>query len=209
MEYDKFLDAILWTKAEWGKRKHEPELGCQKYQDFSYAALRARGDNYWFHLEKMNKAELGEEIIDCFLNTKRWNCRLPKPGTDKGRELVCNLEKAVSKLPEYYADLKGFRLEDMQFGKDNLWIIDQIYSIFRQIKPKFGAVPASKLMHMALPGLFMMWDDKIIKETKMCSSQQKPFYRRHQPILCHRQHQELDALVLFLHLQPIAQQVCK
>lgn len=164
MEYDKFLAAILWTKAERGKRKLKREPGCQKYQDFSYVALRARGDNYWLHLEKMNKAELEEEIIDCFLNAKGWFCHLDSPGTPRGQRMVCNLKKAVDKLPDFYADLKDFRLEDMDFGGDNLFLIDQVYSIFRQIKPKFGAVPASKLMHMALPNLFMMWDDGIIKK---------------------------------------------
>jgi len=164
MEYDKFLAAILWTKAEWGKRKPKRESGCQKYQDFSYVALRARGNNYWLHLEKMNKAKLEKEIIDCFLNTRRWFCYLDPPGTPRRQRMVCNLKKAVDKLPDFYAALKGFGLEDMHFGKCNLWLIDQVYSIFRQIEPKFGAVPASKLMHMALPNLFMMWDGAIIKE---------------------------------------------
>lgn len=162
MQYDKFVGAISWTKAARGIRKHKPDIRCKKYQDFSYAALRARGDDYWLHLEKMNAADLGEEIIDCFLN--KWKCRLPKPSTEKGKELTRNLKNAVDKLPEHYASLKGFRLEGMRFDEGNLWVIDQIYSIFCQIEPKFGAVPASKLMHMALPGLFVMWDDDIIKE---------------------------------------------
>lgn len=177
MEYEKFLKAISWTKAEWGKRTHPPELGCRKYQDFSYAALRARGDSYWLHLEKMNKAKLEAEIVDCFLNTKRWNCRLHGPGTSERQQLTSNLKEAVDQLPGYYADLKGFRLEDMRFGKDNLWLIDQIYSTFRQIKPKFGAVPASKLMHMALPSLFMMWDDDVIKEYGL-KKQVLPYFER-------------------------------
>ena len=32
---------------------------------------------------------------------------------------------------------------------------------FLGVKPKFGSVPASKLMHMAIPELFVMWDTGI------------------------------------------------
>ena len=41
-------------------------------------------------------------------------------------------------------------------------VIAEIYYTLSAIEPRFGPVPASKLMHMALPNLFVMWDDSII-----------------------------------------------
>lgn len=188
MEYQEFLDAIAWTKDKWKRRKPTREPRCQKYACFNYSALRERGDDYWLHLEKMDEAKLGKEIIDCFLNTKKWACRLPSPDTDKGIDMVKNLRKAVDQIEEreYYAVLKGFRIEDINLQgccvhqgveKPILYIIDSIYSIFRQVKPKFGAVATSKLMHMALPNLFIMWDDMIIKEYGV-RKQVLPYFER-------------------------------
>jgi len=167
MEYEKFIQCIKRTKGIYAKGTFR--------QEAIYEKLRERGDDYWLHLERKSEDELGKEVITGFLN--KWECRLDKPETERGKQLKCNLKKAVDQLPEYYAGLKGFRLENMQFGKDNLFLIDCIYSIFRQIKPKFGAVPASKLMHMALPSLFMMWDDGIIKEYGV-KKQVLPYFER-------------------------------
>ncbi len=176
MDYEKFSDAITWTQKYWEDRRRakkgitKPE--CQKYPDCSYSALRKRSDDYWLHLERMSASELADEIITCFLNTRRWCCHIPKPGTPEGRAVVGNLESAVDQLSDYYGALDGFRIEDINFrgsctfkGQEApiLGVIDGIYSIFRTIKPQFGRVPASKLMHMALPNLFVMWDREIIK----------------------------------------------
>ena len=167
MEYDKFIQCIKRTKWIYAKGTFP--------QEAKYEKLRARGDDYWLHLERKSEYELGKEVITGFLN--KWQCRLDEPETERGKQLKCNLKKAVGQLSEYYAGLKGFKLENMQFGKDNLFLIDCIYSVFRQIKPKFGAVPASKLMHMALPDLFMMWDDGIIGEYGV-KKQVLPYFER-------------------------------
>jgi hypothetical protein len=161
---DDFVQAIAWTKKEWMKRPKRPERRCPKYSCFSYKDLRLRGDDYWLHLENMSESDLATEIINCFLNTRRWDCHLYRPETPQGKETVRNLKKAVAQLTDYYTALERFSLDDIEFQKETTFWIDCIYSFFRQIKPKFGAVAASKLMHMALPNLFMMWDDDIIKE---------------------------------------------
>ena len=171
MDYDKFLAAIRWTRQEWEKRNPTPASGYQKHTCCSYPALRERGDEYWLHLEKMNSVWLEEEIVDCFLNTSRWYCHLDPPHTLRRRSMVCNLKKAVDQLPEYYADLKGLRIEDFDTegnvflkGREKpvTFVIDSIYSIFRNVEFNFAKVAASKLMHMALPDILMMWDNDII-----------------------------------------------
>lgn len=171
MDYEKFLQGIAWTKSVWKQRKHADEPECHNYTCFSYSALRKRGDDYWFHLERMDRTDLEEEVVDCFLNTKRWYCHLDPPGTPERERMLCNLKKAVDKLPAYYASVHSLRIEDVDFegsvvlkgeGKPVTFAIDSIYSIFRQVKHRFAAVAASKLMHMAFPNLFILWDDSII-----------------------------------------------
>jgi len=174
MEFEKFLEGIAWTKREWqdiGKRIKLP-------QSSSYEALRKRGDAYWLHLETMTEDRLSKEIITGFLNTREWNCRINKPNTSAGKRVVQNLKKALDKLPPYYAAVKNLRIEDADLqGLTELkvtggvpvkvpviLIVAEIYATLCEVKPRFGPVPASKLMHMALPNLFMMWDDAIIKE---------------------------------------------
>lgn len=161
MDYTELKEAIHYF---------ESNLMADPHNEYSYPSLRSRGDHYWLHLETMGAQRLGQEVIDRFLN--HWNCRIPSGGSRNGPEVVANLKHAVDRLPEYYAALSRFTIEDVDFqgrtvlkGKEESIqnVIESIYSTFRQIKPKFGAVPASKLMHMAVPGLFVMWDDGIIE----------------------------------------------
>lgn len=84
---------------------------------------------------------------------------------------MIDLWQALKTLNVRYTCLKAAKLEDANFDEqrkcDNVTltisqIIRDIYTSFLLIEPKFGKVPASKLMHMALPDLFIMWDDGII-----------------------------------------------
>jgi hypothetical protein len=92
---------------------------------------------------------------------------LEKPNSNENLCKVGDeLKQAVEQLPQYYASLASFRIEDVDFQDREepiRGVINSIYSILLQIKTKFGRVPASKLMHMALPDLFVMWDDGIIQ----------------------------------------------
>jgi hypothetical protein len=173
MDYERFLQGIAWTKNDWGQRKPADKPKCQKYSSFGYSALRQRGDDYWLHLEKMDRDTLGEEIINCFLNTKIWSVHLPRPNNPDRGKLLINLKRAVDKLPEYYASVQSLRIEEIDFKEIAVlegierpvtFVIDSIYAILRNVEYNFSKVAASKLMHMALPNLFMMWDRAIIND---------------------------------------------
>lgn len=141
--------------------------GLQYYNDQyshwveSYQRLRERGDEYWAHLEMLNESKMREQIIRSFLN--EWLCRV-------SYKSAASLKRAVDTLPLYYSVLKDETLEDVRFDAQknvdgqilcNSSIIKNIMQCFLKVKPKFGPVPASKLMHMALPDLFVMWDTQI------------------------------------------------
>jgi len=169
MNYSAFLSGIMWTKTQWTLDQQNRRLPMK----FSYMALRAIGRDYWLHLERMNQTQLGTDIINGFLNTREWNCHLDRPSSPKGATMVNNLQSAVHKLARYYAALGLFNICDVDFFGTTLLgqmispislVIAEIYATFCDIKPRFGPVPTSKLMHMALPSLFVMWDDAIIKE---------------------------------------------
>ena len=137
-----------------------------------YPALRRKGDQYWLHLERLNEDQLMDEIIDHFLNTKTWNARIPTQSFKNWKEVRAGLKNAVDQLPDYYAALDGFRIEDIDLqhgstqkgmGEESIRsLVNHIYSRFLQIKG-FGTTAASKLMHMALPNLFVMCDRGILQ----------------------------------------------
>ena len=79
-------------------------------------------------------------------------------------------------MPPFYLALKNETIENINFDAQknvegqtlsNAEIIEVIMQYFLKIRPKFGSVPASKLMHMAIPGLFMMWDKGIKEKYKV------------------------------------------
>lgn len=185
MEYHTFLNAIMWTEKFWADRRAGKKLirkrKCRKYSDFSYPGLRSRGDPYWLHLERMSEKQLAEEVIDCFLNSKEWSCHIDSPGSDKGDKFVRNLKNAVDALQNGYAAVAGSRIENVEFSvKSNQSRIDQIYHCLCAIDPDWPTVirkvAASKLMHMALPSLFVMWDRGIIKSYRIPLMGDTPFY---------------------------------
>lgn len=175
MLYNDFVTAIDWTIRKWSR--NEP----------TYETLRKRGDSYWLHLENLTQKQIENEIIIDFLNTRVWCCHLdsplprpPRHNGEKGQDMVQNLKIAVDSLPDLYRRLYNFKLYDIDFGDAEnfaLWNIALIFGEYRNIKPRFGPVPASKLMHMALPDLLMMWDDDIYGEYKVPSDLSgKPSY---------------------------------
>lgn len=152
MHYSQFVVGIQYFNQKWPSSRGNP--------NHKYASLRRRGDDYWLHLENLSESQIQGQILDNFLNTPAWNCHLP-------HESVPDLKRAVDQLCDYYAALRSERIEEIDFQERVALkgtqvpiadVIDRIVSFFRQIKPKFGLVPASKLMHMALPNLFVMLD---------------------------------------------------
>jgi len=165
MDYAELGKGVKYFQGKW-----PPSQGNVKHK---YAALRSKGDQYWLHLERLNEDQLMDEIIDGFLNTKAWNARIPTRDFKDWAEVKADLKEAVGQLPEYYAALGGFRMEDIDFqggttlkdgrAESNRSLINHIYSRFLQVKG-FGPTAASKLMHMALPNLFVMCDRDIIQK---------------------------------------------
>ena len=97
-----------------------------------------------------------------------------------------DLKGTVDELPKYYAALTGTWIEEIDFqgrtevnGKEesNRFVMNYIYSRFLQIED-FGPTVASKLMHMALPDLFVMWDDGVIQRYCIPKEKNLPGFRK-------------------------------
>ena len=136
----------------------------QKYPHWveSYFQLRQRGDEYWIHLEKLSKDLLETQVVGEFLND--WACRVAY------KKSTASLKEAVEVLPPYYQAVRDETLEDLRFDDQKdingqrlsiAEITKEIMQNLLGVRPKFGPVPASKLMHMAIPELFVMWDTGI------------------------------------------------
>jgi len=157
MDYQQLKKGVAYHKS-----KYPPNN-----DSWSYKNLRAKGDDYWLHLERLHKSTIKTDVIDGFL--QKWKTQIRHP------DIVAeSIAKAVSLLPDYYAGLKGIRLEDVNFQsrvtlkrKDGIseeqitTIIGSIHSFFVQ-QPEIGSTITSKLIHMALPDLFVMLDRGII-----------------------------------------------
>lgn len=167
MTYEELLTGIKWTEERWRRLGTARSLPPQ----FHYESLRRRG--YWLNLEQMALAQLSRDVITGFLNTAEWCCHLPGPGKPaKHQTMLRDLKGAVNNVSPYYQAIKRLKLVDLDFmattslNSQSLpvaHVIPLIYNEYCAIRPQFGRVAASKLMHMALPELFMMWDNAIIK----------------------------------------------
>ena len=112
----------------------------------SYRRLRRRGDEYWLHLERLSEIEVRSEIVR-FLND--WLCRVDYRST-------ASLKQVLDSLPPLYEALEQERLERIDVNVTNSKVIENLMNRFLTVRPKFGSVAASKLMHMAIPDLFVM-----------------------------------------------------
>lgn len=130
----------------------------------SYNDLRKKGDDYWLHLEKLDESHLKNQVLKLFIN--RWLCRA-------SYECAPALKLALEKSAPLYLAFKNESLITIDFNAmkniggqhlSNAELIKKIMGNFLDIQPKFGPVAASKLMHMAIPYLFIMWDTKIKKQ---------------------------------------------
>ena len=166
-----------YAELEKGIKYFERALLADASSEHSYPKLRSRGDDYWLHLEDMDGDRLLDEIINRFL--QKWGCRIPMRTVEHIHGTVHTLMQAVNDLPRYYSALGGFRIEDIDFQGRTVVsdkeesirsVINYIYSRFLQVKG-LGPTCGSKLMHMALPNLFVMLDAGIIK--RYCIPEEK------------------------------------
>ncbi len=143
--------------------------GIKYYNDkyphwnISYDDWRKKGDDYWLHLEKLDESQLKNQVLS-FLN--KWLCRASYNSTPA-------LKLALERSASLYLALQNESLITIDFNAtkniggqslSNAEIIKKIMSNLLDVQPKFGPVPASKLMHMAIPDLFIMWDKNIKKQ---------------------------------------------
>ena len=121
-------------------------------------------------VEKMMKEVIGSEKLfkeSGFLN--RWKCRLPCT-----IELANHIKNTFKQLAPFLRVLEGETLEGIVLDKTKLVrdekLMNQeiIHRIFDKTsdmgKNGYRPVPASKLLHMVNPKLFVMWDNNIGKE---------------------------------------------
>jgi len=136
--------------------------------NIGYQSWRKRGGNYWLHLESLDESHIRHHVLR-FLN--EWLCRV-------SYDSASSLKLALEKSANLYLALTDESLVTIDFDAiknvdgqslSNAQIIEKIMRNFQEVQPKFGTVPASKLMHMAIPDLFVMWDTDIKKKYKIPS----------------------------------------
>lgn len=121
-------------------------------------------------VEKMMKEVIGSKKLfkkSGFLN--RWKCRLPC-----SIELANHIKNTFRQLTPFLRVLEGETLEDIVFdktksvGDEKLKNQEVIHRIFDKTsdmgKNGYRPVPASKLLNMVNPKLFVMWDNNIGRE---------------------------------------------
>lgn len=129
----------------------------------------------WQNLHNLPVETIMEEVIGSkklfnkngFLN--RWKCRL-----HCSSELAIHIKDTFGQLRPLLRVLEGETLEDIIFDKEKS-VVDEklkykevIHRIFDKTADMgtygYRPVPASKLLHMVNPKLFVMWDNYIGKE---------------------------------------------
>lgn len=191
MDYERLLKGVEYYN------KHYP------HWDKSYRKLRTRGDDFWLHLEMLDKQRIRSEVIG-FLNN--WLCRVDYRSIE-------SLNEVLNKLPPLYAALKNESIESVEFYKKRLVgnnlkstseIIEEIMQNFLNVKPKFGSVAASKLMHMAIPKLFVMWDTGIKSKYHLSSYYSASQARNYVKFLKLIQLQSLHAIKSYAQSKKVA-----
>ena len=165
MDYNTMIDRIGETRKRWSNsNKTGP----------TYEELLLKGNGYWQNLNRLTQTQLEIDIIDKFLNSPKWLCHLalPKDGP-KRIPMLQNLMACLQNTPKYYSALNAYKLENVNFADliaidghqiPIIFAIDDLYTMFLKVGNTFSRVAASKLMNLALPDLFMMWDNNILDD---------------------------------------------
>ena len=150
---------------DYQKLRRATELFREDEVAYDFAWVEAKKID-WQNLYDLPVEEVKEKVIR-FLN--RWKCRLPCSD-----ELAERIKKTHRQLVPLLGALEGETLEDMDFekmrslGDEKLKNSDIIRRIFDKTSDMgtygYRPVPASKLLHMINPKLFVMWDNNIGRE---------------------------------------------
>lgn len=133
------------------------DADSKKFDDSYKKSIKKR--DVWGHFENLRIKDVKDTILR-FLN--KWQCRIPY---ESDIQLLQNCKKTA----KYFRVLKEKKLSRLNFEKKvkiddkKLSISDVIKSIFDELckANRVKSTAASKIMHMANPKLFVMWDDKI------------------------------------------------
>ena len=116
---------------------------------------------FWKSLDLVN--EKSTHIILEFL--KLWGIlSIPDPNNPENYKKIKPMEKGLTNAlkgqKENFDKLRNDKLIDFEFN--NTEKVETIKEIFNNIKVKYiGSTAISKIMHLALPELFVMWDEAI------------------------------------------------
>ena len=102
---------------------------------------------FWKNLTQLKLKDV-EEILK-FLN--KWKCRLPY---NCKHQLLSSLSQQI---PRFVNSLQGLKLENVNLSQNTQNIINAYDTLNSVIKP----TGTSKVLHLIIPDLFPMWDQKI------------------------------------------------
>jgi hypothetical protein len=118
----------------------------------------------WDNLSNMNEDNV-RKIVIYFLN--KWRCRLPY---ECAPQLAASLKKAEPLLkPMRNFSIESVNLIPIKAGSKTLRVLELIEKVFEVIqkvkagKRTVGPTATSKILHMAVPKFFVMYDEKIRK----------------------------------------------
>jgi len=124
---------------------------------------KARNSVNWKQLNLLSDQHIGSVVLK-FLND--WKCRIPVTAT-----VIREVRNGYSDVRPYVEALQAETLENTNF-EQSVTVANQPYKIsfgiyfairrMTGVGERFRHVAASKLLHMVLPGLFVMWDNFII-----------------------------------------------
>lgn len=129
---------------------------------YDYVYMRAKQTD-WQNLNTLSTEHIRNEVIRGFLNP--WKCRLPNT-VERANAIRTTYEEVIS----YLQALGNETLQNIDFDKikkvddqkiNHSQIIHHVFSRFSGMCDEFRPVPASKLLHMICPALFVMWDHAI------------------------------------------------
>lgn len=132
---------------------------------YDYIYTRARRTD-WQNLNTLTTEQIRNEVIRGFLNP--WKCRLPNT-VERANAIKTTYKEALF----YLRALSDETLQDIGFDEikqvddqkiNHSQIIHHLFSRFSGMCDEFRPVPASKLLHMIRPALFVMWDQDIGRE---------------------------------------------
>ena len=154
MKLEEFLRVI---------REVFPNQGVDKGEEQYEKCLSHR--EIWDNLKNVNSDQV-KDIVVSFLN--KWRCRLPY-------ECVPGLTVALQEAEPWLQPLRGSNIEDVDLLKpikikgEEIRILTLIENVFNTIqKVRAGRrtvafTATSKILHMTIPNLFVMCDEKIRK----------------------------------------------